>query len=52
MITKLEAFIKACKKNGLIFKYNPEKEIIKIKLDDGNEVILDKNLNIIKDNIK
>ena len=47
MITKLDAFIKACEKNGLKYKYNTQNETIRVILENGCEVILDSNLNII-----
>lgn len=52
MITKLDAFIKACEKNGLNYKYNAKTETIKIILDNGNEVVLDSDLNIVNEDIK
>ena len=45
--SKLKAFEKACKKNGLKYECNKKSEYITIKLDDGSEVTFDKDLRII-----
>lgn len=50
-VTKEEALRKACEENGLI--YNPNGlpiDVITLIDDDGNELVIDKNLNIVNKN--